>query len=275
MEPRPRAGLVPARLPRPPGPATAGQRPQPPVPRTARAAPAGLSATGLPLADRRRRGEQRVRLAALRPAGPPAAGDRQLHAGGAPPVPRRRAVARRLAGAVQQRCGVLCRVERRQWRRAGQRAADGAWRGAVAESELAAVGGVDPGARGLGPFIPAPESRPFVTRRVVCMEFAYSAVAELIAELFDGEGFALPGELLLPVAGWPAPAKITKSACPSIRPGAERRVPSLHRCSKGPALPGRPWPHNAFRRLPAAHPSTQRLRSAGSKGAVRAPEPLG
>src|SRR5690606_1475136 len=100
------------------------------------------------------------------------------------------------------------------------------------------------------------------------MEFAYSAVAELIAELFDGEGFALPGELLLPVA-----AKVTKSACPSIRPGALRRVPSLHRCSKGPALTGRPWPDNAFRRLPAAHPSTQRLRSAGLKGAVRAPGP--
>src|SRR5690606_8334068 len=222
MEPRPRAGLVPARLPRPPGPATAGQRPQPPVPRTARAAPAGLSATGLPLADRRRRGEQRVRLAALRPAGPPVAGDRQLHAGGAPSVPRRRAVARRLARAVQQRCGVLCRVERRQWRRAGQRAADGAWRSAIAESERATAGGVDPGARGLGPFIPAPESRPFVTRRIVCMGLpAASAPSYLLSRLIGG-GFALPGELLLPVAGWPAPAKITKSACPSIRPGAFR-----------------------------------------------------
>src|SRR5690606_32306961 len=89
------------------------------------------------------------------------------------------------------------------------------------------------------------------------------------------EGFALPGELLLPVAGWPAPTKITKSACPSIRPGALRRVPSLHRCSEGPALTGLPWPDNAFRRIPEAHPSTQRLRSAGLKGAVRAPVPLG
>src|SRR5690606_15083219 len=92
--------------------------------------------------------------------------------------------------------------------------------------------------------------------------------AGLFAELSVGEGFALLGELLLSVA-----TKVAKNACPSIRPGALRRVPSLHRCSEGPALTGRPWPDNAFRRIPAAHPSTQRLRSAGLKGAVSAPEP--
>src|SRR5690606_41715667 len=64
------------------------------------------------------------------------------------------------------------------------------------------------------------------------LRVAYRIDAGLPSESSAGEDFALPGELLLPVA-----AKVTKSACPSIRPGAwPRRVPSLHRRSEGPAL---------------------------------------
>src|SRR5690606_5308974 len=52
-------------------------------------------------------------------------------------------------------------------------------------------------------------------------------------ELLDGAGFALLGESLFSVAGWPAPKKVTKNACPYIRPCAARRVRSLHRHSSG------------------------------------------
>ena len=47
-------------------------------------------------------------------------------------------------------------------------------------------------------------------------------------ELLDGAGFALLGESLFSVA-----KKVTKNACPYIRPCAARRVRSLHRCSRG------------------------------------------
>ncbi len=43
---------------------------------------------------------------------------------------------------------------------------------------------------------------------------------------------ALPAESLFPVAGWPAPKKVTKNACPAYGP-ALRRVRSFHHCSRG------------------------------------------
>ncbi|CDZ95449.1 hypothetical protein BN1079_02784 [Pseudomonas saudiphocaensis] len=57
-----------------------------------------------------------------------------------------------------------------------------------------------------------------------------------LAELLDGAGFALLGELLFSVA-----KKVTKNACPYMRPCAARRVRSLHRCFRGRltrAVPG-------------------------------------
>src|SRR5690606_23145871 len=47
-------------------------------------------------------------------------------------------------------------------------------------------------------------------------------------ELLDGAGFALLGESLFSVA-----KKVTKNACPCMRPCAARRVRSLHRRSEG------------------------------------------
>jgi hypothetical protein len=66
-------------------------------------------------------------------------------------------------------------------------------------------------------------------------------------ELVDRSGFALPGESLFSVARMAGPKKGTKNACPVVRPCAARRVPSLHRRSKGPWLgaprqKGHPWP---------------------------------
>src|SRR5690606_6205045 len=55
-------------------------------------------------------------------------------------------------------------------------------------------------------------------------------------ELLDGAGFALLGESLFSVA-----KKVTKNACPCMRPCAARRVRSLHRRSEGRhtrAIPG-------------------------------------
>src|SRR5690606_30270486 len=64
---------------------------------------------------------------------------------------------------------------------------------------------------------------------------ACTACAELLFREACRKGSPCPGELLLSVA-----TKVAKNACPSICPGALRRVPSLHRCSEGPALTGRP-----------------------------------
>src|SRR5690606_22870477 len=58
-------------------------------------------------------------------------------------------------------------------------------------------------------------------------------------------GFALLGESLLAVAGWPAPPKGTKKSCPSIRVSlrATSLIPSLLR---GSPRKGHPWPFTAF-----------------------------
>ena len=70
-------------------------------------------------------------------------------------------------------------------------------------------------------------------------------------ELVDRSGFALPGESLFSFARMAGPKKGTKNACPVVRPCAARRVPSLHRRSKGPWLgaprqKGHPWPSAPF-----------------------------
>ena len=46
-------------------------------------------------------------------------------------------------------------------------------------------------------------------------------------------GFAHPGDSLFPVAPCPAGKKVSKNACPCIRPCASLRVRSLHHCSEG------------------------------------------
>src|SRR5690606_29967365 len=100
--------------------------------------------------------------------------------------------------------------------------------------------------------------------------FACGVGRRLISVLPDGEGFALPGELLLPVA-----AKVTKNACPSIRPGAwARRVPSPIVAPRGRhrrAVHGPTMPFAASLRLT---PLRNDFAQPEWKGAVRAPEPL-
>ena len=72
---------------------------------------------------------------------------------------------------------------------------------------------------------------------------------------------ALLGGLLLPVA-----AKVTKNACPRIRPAAMRRVPSLRRRSAGTFRRAILGPSELSRR-PASKPAAQHLRSAILNGA--------
>jgi hypothetical protein len=64
-------------------------------------------------------------------------------------------------------------------------------------------------------------------------------------------GFALLGESLLAIAGWPAPPKGTKRSCPCIRVSL-RETSLIPSPLQGPAYKGRPWPFIAGTPSPLA-----------------------
>ena len=69
-----------------------------------------------------------------------------------------------------------------------------------------------------------------------------------------GSGFALLGDSLFSIAGRTAPKKVSKNACPCIRPVASRRVRSLRRRSEGRRTRALHGPLSGGRLVLSRHP---------------------